>query len=138
MAIQLSEAVRDAMNDAIETTLGTDAHLIIYDLDAGAPAACSDAITATKLATLVLPSDYFSASSGGVMALTGTWTNASTTDGTGTADFFRLLDSGETACGLQGTAGMSSDTPDLVLDNSSIATGQTVTITTFSLTAGSS
>ena len=55
---------------------------------------------------------------------------------TGTAGHFRLLDSGGTTCHAQGTVTATGGGGDLTLDNTSIASGQSVTITSFTLTAG--
>ena len=136
MAIQMSILVRNARLDAIETVVGATAKLLIYDLTAGAPANCAAAITATLLATLTLPADWMNAGSGGAKTLLGSWTGTAGADGT--ADFFRLMANDGTTCGMQGTVGLSGASPDLVMDNTSITTGQTITITTFTLTDANS
>lgn len=133
MALQLSTAVRDARLDTIESTIGTSAIMKIRT--GSAPADCGTADSGTVLATLSLPSDWMAAASGGSKAKTGTWQDASA-DATGTAGHFRIYDSGGTTCGIQGTVTATGGGGDLTLDNTSIATGQTVTITTFTLTDG--
>lgn len=135
MALQLSVAVRNARLDAIETAAGAAAVLKIYDLTAGAPANCAAAITGTVLATMTLPSDWMAAASGGAKALSGSWTDASA-DAAGTADFFRLFASDGTTCHAQGTVTATGGGGDLTLDNTSIASAQAVTITSFTLTDG--
>jgi hypothetical protein len=128
MALQLSVAARNARLDAIETAAGTAAKLLIFS---GAVAAnCGAADPAGLLATLVLPSDWMNAASGGSKTLLGSWSVAAS--GTGTALSFRIKDSAGTTCHVQGTVGMGSG--DLSLDNTSIASGQTVQVTTFTLT----
>lgn len=134
MALQFSETVRNAMLDAIETAIGTDAVLKIYDLTAGAPADTSAAITATTLATLTLPTDWMAAAASAAKAKSGTWSDASA-DGTGTADFFRLFASNGTTCHAQGTVTATGGGGDLTLDSTSIAATQTVTITGFTFNA---
>lgn len=133
MALQLSETVRNARLDAIETAVGASAVLKIYDLTAGAPANCAAAITGTVLATLSLPSDWMTAAASGSKAKTGTWQDASA-DAAGTADFFRLFASDGTTCHLQGTVTATGGGGDLTLDNAVIASAQSVTITGFTLT----
>ena len=128
MALQFSDAVRNARLDAIETAIGVSAVLKIYDLTAGAPANCAAAITGTVLATLSLPSDYMAAASGGSKAKSGTWQDASA-DATGVADFFRLFASDGTTCHAQGTVGTSGT--DMIVDNTSLNSGQSFTINTF-------
>lgn len=133
MALQLSTAVRNARLDTIESTIGTSAIMKIRT--GSAPADCGTADSGTVLATLSLPSDWMAAASGGSKAKSGTWQDASA-DATGTAGHFRIYDSGGTTCGIQGTVTATGGGGDLTLDNTSIATGQTVTITTFTLTDG--
>jgi len=133
MAIQLSEAVRNARIDAIESTIGATAVLRIRT--GAQPASCTAADTGTVLATLTLPANWMADASGGSADLTGTWTDASA-DATGTADHFRLYNAAGTACGLQGSVGTAAE--DLVVDNDSFAAGQSFTITSFVLTDGNS
>jgi len=133
MAIQLSTTVRNARLDAIETAIGTTPVLKIYDLTAGAPADTSAAITATILATMTLPSDWASAASAGAKALLGTWQDTSA-DNSGIADFFRLFASDGTTCHMQGTVSLTAGGGDMTLDNTSITSGQAVSVTTFTLT----
>lgn len=131
MAIQLSAAVRNARLDAIESTISTSAILKIRT--GAAPADVATADSGTVLATLNLPSDWMAAASGGAKAKSGTWSDASA-DATGTAGHFRIYASDGTTAHIQGTCGIGSG--DLQLDNTSIASGQSVTITAFTLTDG--
>jgi hypothetical protein len=73
------------------------------------------------------------AASGGTKDKSGTWTDSSA-DATGTAGHFRLYASDGTTCHAQGTVGTSG--ADMIVDNTSFATGQSFTVTTFTLTAG--
>lgn len=133
MAIQLSVAVRNARLDAIETQIGTDA---VLKIRTGAqPATCAAADSGTVLATLTLPTDYMAAASAGAKAKSGTWSDSSA-DNTGTAAHFRIYDSGGTVCGLQGSVTITSGGGDMEVDNTSFATGQSFTITAFTLTDG--
>jgi hypothetical protein len=131
MAIQLSTAVRNARLDSIESTTGTAAVLRI--LTGSPPADCATAETGTILAEMTLPSDWMAAASGGSVSKTGTWQDASANN-PGTAGYFRIYNSGITTCHLQGTITATSGGGDMELDNTSITAGQTVTITTFTLT----
>lgn len=135
MAIQLSTTVRNAILDAIETTIGTSAILRIRT--GAAPADCATADSGTVLATLSLPSDWMAAASSGSKALTGTWQDSSA-DATGTAAHYRIYDSGGSTCHLQGTVTATSGGGDIELQNTSIAAGQAITITSFSLSAANS
>lgn len=131
MAVQLSVAVRNARLDAIETSIGTSA---VLKIRTGAqPASCATADSGTVLATLNLPSDWMAAASSGSKAKSGTWEDLSA-DNTGTAAHFRVYASDGTTCGIQGSVTATGGGGDMTLDNTSIASGQTVTITSFTLT----
>lgn len=131
MAIQLSTTVRNARLDAIETAIGTSAVLKIRT--GAAPADVATADSGTVLATLSLPSDWMAAASSGSKAKSGTWQDASA-DATGTAAHFRIYASDGTTAHLQGTVTATGGGGDLTLDNTSIASAQSVTITGFTLT----
>ena len=133
MAVQLSTTVRNAELDAIETAISTSAILKIRT--GSAPATCATADSGTVLATLNLPSDWLAAASGGAKAISGTWQDTSA-DNTGTAAHFRIYDSGGTTCHIQGTVTATAGGGDMTLDTTSITSGGTVTITSFTLTAG--
>jgi hypothetical protein len=130
MALQESVAVRNARLDAIETTIGTAAKLKLFT--GTVPANCAAADPAGTLVTLTLPTDWMNNASSGSKTLLGTWSG--TASASGTAASFRLYASDGTTCGLQGTVGQGSG--DLSLDNAAIVNGQTVTISTFTLTGG--
>ena len=135
MSLQYSVNVRNAQLDALETEVGVSAILKIYDLTAGAPANCAAAITGTVLATLNLPSDWMAAASAGSKAMSGTWQDASA-DAAGVADFFRLFASDGTTCHAQGTVTLGGGGGEMTLDNTNITAGQSVTVTSFAISAG--
>jgi hypothetical protein len=131
MAFQFSTAARNAALDAIETTAGTAPTLTIRT--GSVPANCAAARAGTVLATLTLPSDWLTAASNGSKALSGTWQDV-VADAAGTAAHFSI-DQGAT-CHIQGTVTAIGGGGDMTIDNTSIAAGQQVTITSFNLTAG--
>lgn len=133
MAVQLSTAVRNARLDVIESTIGTSAILRIRT--GSAPANCGTADSGTVLAEITCPSDWMAAASAGSKALSGSWQDASA-NATGTAAHFRLYDSGGTVCGMQGTVTATGGGGDMEVDNTSFASGQQFTVTTFTLTDG--
>lgn len=133
MALQYSVAVRNAQLDAVETTAGTAALLTIRT--GAAPADCATANSGTVLVTMSLPSDWMAAASAGSKAKAGTWQDTSA-DATGTAAHFRIHDTAGTTCHLQGTVTLGGAGGDMTLDNTSIVATQSVTINTFTLTAG--
>ena len=133
MAIQYSTTVRNAELDAIETTISTTPTLTIWT--GAAPANCGTANSGTALVTMTLPSDWMAAASSGSKAKAGTWEDASA-DASGTAAHFRIHQG--TTCHIQGTVTLTSGGGDMELDNTNIAAGQAVTISTFTITAGNS
>lgn len=133
MTIQLSVAVRNARLDALESTIGTAAVLKIRS--GAAPADVATADSGTVLATLTLPSDWMSAASSGSKAKSGTWSD-SAADATGTAAHFRVYASDGTTQHLQGTVTLTAGGGDMTVDNTSFVSGQSFTITSFTLTDG--
>jgi hypothetical protein len=133
MTVQLSVTVRNARLDAIETAIGTSAVLKIRSGSVPADVATADA--GTVLATLDLPSDWMGAASSGAKALSGTWSDTSA-DATGTAAHFRVYASDGTTAHIQGTVTATGGGGDMTLDSVSITSGQTVTVTSFTLTDG--
>jgi hypothetical protein len=132
MPIQFSVAARNARLDTIETTTGTAPRLQIRT--GSPPANCAAADTGTLLVEITLPSDWLAAASGGSKAKLGTWT-ASAAAG-GTAGHFRVKDGGGTTTHIQGTVTATGGGGDMTVDNTSIASGQAVTVNTFTLTDG--
>lgn len=128
MAIKISTAVANARLDTIESTIGTSAIIKIFT--GAAPANCAAADSGTVLATVNLPSDWMSAAASASKAKLGTWEDTSA-DATGTAAHFRLYASDGTTCHMQGTVGTSGT--DMTVDNTSFASGQSFTISTFTL-----
>jgi len=131
MAIQLAVATRNSRLDAIETEIGTAP---ILKLRTGAqPANCAAADSGTVLCSITLPSDWLAAAASGAKAKSGTW-QGTASGGGGTIAHFRIYDSGGSTCHLQGSVGLASG--DLQLDNNVVADGQTITVTSFTLTDG--
>jgi hypothetical protein len=125
MTYQYGVTLRNNQVAQIQSTVGASGTLKIFS--GAEPANCAAADPTGLLATIVLPASFLS-SSGGVTTIAGTWSVAATA--TGTAASFRMYD-GSSVCHVQGNT-----TTDLVLNNTSITNGQTVTVTQFSVTAG--
>jgi hypothetical protein len=132
MALQYSVAVRNARLDVVESTIGAAAVLKIFTGAPPANAAAAD--SGTVLATVTLPSDWMNAASAGTKTLFGTW--STTASAAGTAGYFRLYATGGTVCGAQGTVTATGGGGDMTVDNTSFASGQSFSVTTFTLTAG--
>lgn len=131
MAIKLSEVVRNAKLDAAETAIGTAPTLEIWSGTRPADTSAGDAGDGAVLATVVLPSDWMNAASGGQKTLAGTWEDTSA-DATGVASHFRIKQ-GATVH-MDGDVAASSS--DLNVDNVNFAAGQQFTINSFTWTEG--
>lgn len=149
MTVQLSTAARNAMLEALEviyngqtltggsgsggSVSGTAAAPKLRILTGSMPANCAAAETGTKLVEMTLPSDWMSNASSGSKALSGTWQSTGIT--AGSAGYYRIVDNAGTTCHEQGTITATGGGGDMTLDNVSIASAQTVTITSKSITA---
>ena len=125
MTFRYGATLRNNQASQIQSSVGSSGSLKIFS--GAEPANCAAADPSGLLATIVLPSTFLT-SSAGVTTISGSWTVAAS--GTGTAACFRMYD-GSAVCHVQGNV-----TTDLVLNNTSIASGQTVTVTSFSVTVG--
>lgn len=125
MAIQMSVARRTARATASETSIGTAPKVQIRT--GAQPANCATAASGTLLAEFTLASDW-STQASGVLTFSGVPLSA-TAVGTGTAAHYRINDSAGTTCHEQGTITATGGGGDMTIDNTSIATGQTVQIT---------
>jgi hypothetical protein len=132
MAIKYDTTTRNAKLDAVTTRVGTSARLRIYN--GTRPANPGTAITSqTMLVELTCNASAFApAASGGV--LTANAISNGTAAATGTASWFRLFQSNGTTAIMDGDVGTSGS--DLNLNNTSIATSQTVSVTSFTVTEG--
>jgi hypothetical protein len=128
MAFQEGVLLRNAKLNAINTELGATATLKIFS---GAEAAnCAGADPSGLLATIILPSSPLGTASAGAVALNGTWSVAASGGAAGTvAASWRIYDS-SAVCQIQG------NTTDMTFNDTTIATGQIVTVTGFTITAG--
>ena len=133
MTVKFSVAVRNARLDALETAIGTSAVLKIRS--GSAPTNITDADSGTVLATLSLPSDWMANAASGSKSKSGTWQDTSA-DNTGTAAHFRVYASDGTTQHMQGSITATGGGGDMTVDNTSFATGQSFTVTAFTLTDG--
>ena len=125
MTFQYGATLRNNQVSQIQAAIGASGRLKIFS--GAEPANCAAGDPSGLLATIVLPATFLNAS-GGVASIAGTWSAAAS--GAGTAQSFRMYD-GSGICHVQG------DTMnDLVLNNTNIALGQPVTVTSFTVTAG--
>lgn len=131
--LKYATALRNARADAITTFAGGSAQLKIYS---GTQAADPQTAIGAQvlLATLTCNATFAPAASGGVLTLNAIANGTGTAGaGAGTnATWFRLTKSDGTTVICDGTVGISG--ADLNLNNVNIATGQTVSVTSFTIT----
>lgn len=128
MALQYDVVLRTNQVAQIQATIGTSGTLKIFS--GAEPTNCAASDPTGLLCTITLPATFLTAANGAT-ALAGTWAGTASGGGTGTnAASFRMYD-GSNVCHLQGNT-----TTDLVLNNTNIATGQAVSVTSFVITAG--
>jgi hypothetical protein len=130
MAIAYEAAtLRDAMLDAITTRAGNGALLRIYD---GSRPATGGSAT-TLLAELTCGSPFAGAAVNGVLTANAITQDASA-NATGTATWFRIVQSDGSTFVLDGNVGTSGS--DLNLTTTSIVATQPVSVTSFVITEG--
>ena len=136
MSFQFSPNARNAALDAIEAAIGTAPKL---QLRSGAlPANTAGADAGNLLVEIALPSDWLETAATGVKTIKGTWTGtgAAAAAGGTNAGHFRIKNTAGTTTHVQGTITITGAGGDMELDNPNIAQNQSVTVTTFTLTAG--
>jgi hypothetical protein len=136
MSFQFSDIARNAALDAIEGAIGTGPRL---EIRSGAlPASTTAADAGALLVEIALPSDWLETAATGTKTIKGVWTGTGTSAAAGgtNAGHFRLKDIAGAVVHLQGSITITGGGGDMELDNPNIAQNQSVTVTTFTLTAG--
>lgn len=128
MSMTNNAAVRDAVSAAF-LALFPGATLTIRT---GAAPGAANTATGTVLATITLDTPAFEDTGDGVINLPDPIVDASA-DADGTAAHFRVV-SADTTKVFEGTVGTSG--ADLIVDNTSFATGQNFTISSLAITFG--
>jgi UDP-N-acetylmuramyl tripeptide synthase len=120
--LKYSNGTRDAQQNGLITYAGSAAIIKIYD--GTQPANANTAVSTQVLLVSLNISGTFGTDSNGTITLSAV-TNG-TAVATGTAAWFRITKSDGTTVVMDGTVGTSS--ADMILNNTSIATSQTVSI----------
>ena len=134
MALTFSTGLRNAI---LDSGLGTQFDSGVLEIRSGTrPTGANDAPTGTVLASISLPADAFAAAASGSIAKSGTWQDTSA-DASGTATWFRFRTTGDGG-GVSTTdkrfdGDIATSGSDLNIDNTSINSGQTVTVTSYSV-----
>jgi len=129
MAIQQSDAQRNARLDAIASTWGASPKFRLYS---GTPPADESAALSgnTLLAEVTLTP---AASSAGTKNFLGSAQNT-TGAAAGIATFYRVYNSAGSTCHEQGSVTLTAGGGDATIDNTNIAQGQPVSVTGFTKT----
>ena len=134
--LKYSAALKNAQQAAITSTAGASALIQIYS--GTQPAGPDTAITAqVLLATLTCSAAFAPAPSAGVLTLNAITSGTGTAGaGAGTvATWFRILNATGPVAHIDGTIGIGAGF-DMNLNNTNIATGQTVAVTGGTFTNG--
>lgn len=129
MALAYDVTIRNAQLDAITTRAGASALLRFYS---GTRPATGGTAT-TLLAELTCNATFAPAASSGVLTLNAI-TADSSANATGTATWFRIVKSDGTTFVMDGDVGTSGS--DLNMNSVSFTSGGTVSVTSFTITAG--
>ncbi len=127
MTIRISTASRTAAALAILAVWDANASPAYIEIRSGTqPANPNTAASGIVLATFALADPSFT-EAGGVLTMASMPRTDVSADGTGTATWFRLYDGGASAQ-LDGSVTLTGGGGDMEINNTSIATGQTVSI----------
>lgn len=135
MAIQLKDTIRNARLDSIETTGGSSCSFRLYT--GTQPADVTQANSGTLLVEFNLPSNWLADAASGAKAIAGSWSGTASGGSASTPGHFRIYNSqvtkDGTTCIVQGSCGIGSGD---ISFNGTITSGQTVSVTAFTLTDG--
>ena len=133
MALKFPVALRNTRADTVPTRAGNGALLRLYS---GTRAANADTAPAgTLLAELTCGTPFAPAASSGAFAANAI-TQDSSANATGTATWFRLVNSAGTTTVMDGDVTATGGGGDLELVTTSIVTGQPVQVSAFNFTEG--
>ena len=131
MAFTLIDAVKNSALNTITTAIGASPLLRIYDATSGVPANANAALgSQVLLGTLTFSATPFPAAATGTLTANAI-TQDSAADATGTAAFYRILNSAGTTTYAQGTVGTSG--ADLNLNTVSIVLGGPISVTALTI-----
>ena len=131
MTIQLSVAVRNAMLDAIEATIGAGA---VIKMRSGAqPANNAAADSGTVIATITTAADFMAVAAAGAKAFSNLPLQDLSADAAGTIGHYRVYAADGTTCGMQGSVTLTGGGGDMTVDNNVVQASQQFSITSWSI-----
>lgn len=136
--LSYTDTVRNSKMDAVDAAVNGGAGAGVLKIyDGTQPADADTAVSGqTLLAELTFSDPAFGAASGGVITANSI-TDDSSANATGTAAWFRVEDSTGTTVFDGDVTTSAAGTGDLQLDSTSITSGQTVSVSSFTITEGS-
>lgn len=131
MSVKWSLAVRNAILDTYESTIGASPYLQLFS--GTIPADCAAADTGTLLAEIPCPADWMAAASSGQKIQAGAWSSTGlAAAGSGTnITHYRLKNNAKAVCHDQGTVTVTNGGGDLTIDNTNIAQNQQVSVSSW-------
>lgn len=129
MSEKIGAATQNRQADSLGSTFYGGGNLKIYS--GSQPATADTGATGTLLCTITLPATPFGAAVAGVASKSGTWSGVAVAGGT--AGYFRIQTSGNTTP-IDGAITATGGGGELELDTTTIVNGQSVVISSFTLT----
>lgn len=129
MTIDFNHAFANDLLTTYSTDFPASSFLICYT---GSPPGANNAATGTTLVTITLPATPWGTAASSSISKSGTWSN--TAAAAGTLGYYRLVNAAGTKL-EEGTITATGGGGDLTVDNTGIAIGQTLTISTWTRTA---
>lgn len=129
MTIHAKSTVRNAMLDTLDDAANGGSSFAVIEIRTGTQPANADAADAgTVLATFTCTDPAFKAASGGSIELNTDTDLTATAGNSGTATHARMKDSSGAVI-LDGSVGLSGSGAEFIITSTSIVSGQTVTLT---------
>ena len=134
MATQYSVATRNNNRTSLNTDIGINAQIIVYS--GVIPANVATALTGTALVQFAGNATTFGAIANGVLTAGAVASSTGLAGaGTGTIGTHYRINTSAGVAVTQGTAGGTGSGADMILTNTSIASGQAVNFTSLTITA---
>lgn len=133
MTIQFSTGLRNARADVIEALIGPSPILRLWSGSQPANLASTD--TGVNLVSYVLSTDWLTDASSGTVTFNDA-PIAGTASSSGDASYYRMYGPLGSTPYFQGSVGLSSDSPNLIIDVVQVINGQSINIISWSMTEG--
>jgi len=132
--LRFGSVLRTARANQTETTINTSPLLRLFATGGSPPANPAAADPAGLVVEITLPADWLTAGATGVKTINGSWADVAIDDGT--IDWFRIRDSGDVACHIEGDVTVTGGGGAMTVNRVAVLTDDEVSVTTFTLTEG--